>query len=128
MSIFNILLYIKDMLQKIKRVFQSRKILKKVKYNLECSDIILKEKGYHDQQQYDYSNNEIHIYLTQDPLFIAEGASYKNGIVSLHFNNDLKDLLEASLTIYCWTCLLPGLKNSKYQQYIRRCTSYVDSQ
>lgn len=103
-------------------------MLQKVKYNLMCSDMILEEKGYRDKQHYDYDNNEIHIYLKQKPLFVAKGASYKDGIVSLCFNNNLKDLLEASLTIYCWTCLLPGLENSKYQQYIRRCISYVDSQ
>lgn len=128
MSIFDILSSIKDLLQKIKKAFRNRKILLKVRHNLECSDIILEEKGYHEKQHYDYDNNEIHVYLTRDPSFTAEDASYKNGIISLRFNNNLKDLLEASLTIYCWACLLPGLSGSKYQQYIRRCRSYVDSQ
>lgn len=128
MSIFNVLSRIKELIRKIIKAFCNRKILLKIRHNLEYSDIILKEKGYHKKQYYDYNDNEIHVYLTRDPPFIAEGASYKNGILSLRFNNNLEDLLEASLTIYCWTCLLPGLSGSKYQQYIRRCKGYVDSQ
>lgn len=99
----------------------------KVKHNLQQSESILEEKGYRESEQhYDYDRNTIHLYLKKRPLFIIKGSSYTGGTVTLHFDSSIAGLLEASLTIYCWACLLPELENSIYQQYKRRCKSYVD--
>lgn len=107
--------------------YKNRKTLSKIKYNLQQSENILEEKGYRsNEQHYDYSCDTIHIYLHNKPLFLVKGASYEKGTITLHFNNSIANLLEASLILYCWTCLLPELPGSRYQQYIRRCEGYVN--
>lgn len=105
------------------------KTLSKVRYNIQESEYILEEKGYRkNEKHYDYNYNTIHVYIRKKPFYIMKGASYSKGVITIQFNNDIVGLLEASLSLYCWACCLPGLKGSKYQQYMRRCNDYVNGQ
>jgi len=118
---------VRNWIQRTIKKYKNKKVLSKVEYNLQQSESILEEKGYRNgEKHYDYSYDTIHIYLRKKPLFMATNASYRKGIITLHFNNDITGLLEASLTLYCWTCFLPGLPNSRYRQYQRRIGDNVN--
>jgi hypothetical protein len=104
-------------LVKIKFTKSSLSVQEKISDIIKESKHILVEKGYvTEEQNIIFTDNMISIPIfdiSKIPFLLRYSFKTKNKVIILCHDT----LLEASLDLYCWTCLLPGLKHSTYQQY-----------
>ena len=120
-----------NLLKELWSWIKNKKVISKIKNILDTCDGILEEKGYHDQDEH---------YKIKDHKLYVNIHYYKGKIDGLRFNSitstmvlifnftTLTSLLDISLDIYCWCCLLSPLQKSRYQQYKRMCNVYVSNE
>lgn len=109
--------------------FTERKNIAKIEDIINKCEEILVEKGYNKKAKkyrYHYYKKDIivHIDKVKSLVMIPIHSKLLNDsiiMISFKKNNSIKEnmaaLLEASLELYCWTCCLPALQGSRYQQY-----------
>ena len=108
--------------------FQNKIRSREIQKVLDICDIILEEKGYHDHNKtYWYDHNILYFDISNAHNITQKLPYYitiKDNTIMIKFSN-VKMLLETSLEMYCWCCLLKPLPYSRYQQYERAVHDYA---
>ena len=90
----------------------------KIKETIDSDENILREKGYLKNTHINISNYKLSLNINSSITLpnLPEHGLLKNNILLIKYSS-AQTLLEASLSVFVWACLLPALENSVYKQY-----------
>lgn len=91
---------------------------RKIKETINSDENILREKGYLKNTHISISNYELSLNINSNVTLpnLPKHGLLKNNILLIKYSS-AQTLLEASLSVFVWACLLPALENSVYKQY-----------
>ena len=120
-----------DVFKRILFRWNNRKVISKIDGILHQCDDILEEKGYHNKDEVHKIENHklyvnIHYYKGKISELLFDDIT-STMVLTFNFTT-LSSLLDISLNIYCWCCLLLPLQGSRYQQYKKEWKLYVSNE